>query len=127
MLLHQLADHVATVPAGAGEIEIRSLSADSRAVTPGSLFAALPGAKADGAKFVAQAVAAGAVAVLAASDAALPALGVPVIRADDPRRALALLAASTATAPAATACATNFAPSALAPGKAANRRPLPLL
>src|SRR5688572_28641492 len=57
------------------------------------LFAALPGAKADGAEFAAKAVEAGAVAVLAGQQQALGELSVPVIRVADPRRALALAAA----------------------------------
>ena len=44
--------------------EISGLTADSRAVKPGYLFAALPGVKADGAAFVADAIAKGASAVL---------------------------------------------------------------
>lgn len=44
--------------------EITGLTADSRAVKPGYLFAALPGAKADGGAFVQEAVAKGAGAVL---------------------------------------------------------------
>lgn len=48
----------------AGGPEVTGLTADSRAVRPGYLFAALPGTKADGRSFIPQAVAAGAVAVL---------------------------------------------------------------
>src|SRR6185437_10832585 len=55
--LDQVADPAAVV---AGPVII-----DSRAAEPGALFAALPGARADGHDFAAQAVAAGAVAVLA--------------------------------------------------------------
>ena len=44
---------------------------DSRAVTPGDLFVAVPGTKADGRRFVSAALAAGAVAV--AIEAPLPA------------------------------------------------------
>ena len=44
--------------------EIAGITADSRAVGPGFLFAALPGVKADGAKFIGDAVAKGARAVL---------------------------------------------------------------
>jgi UDP-N-acetylmuramoyl-tripeptide--D-alanyl-D-alanine ligase len=47
---------------------------DSRDVVPGSLFAALPGARVDGHDFAAAAVRAGAVAVLAARPAGVPAL-----------------------------------------------------
>ena len=74
---------------------IAGLTADSRAVAPGFLFAALPGAKADGRAFIADAVARGAAAVLAPEGTIWPA-GVParpLVTAADPRRALALLAA----------------------------------
>jgi UDP-N-acetylmuramoyl-tripeptide--D-alanyl-D-alanine ligase len=47
---------------------------DSRAVTPGGLFLALPGARTDGHDFAAAAVAAGAVAVLAARPVGVPAI-----------------------------------------------------
>jgi UDP-N-acetylmuramoyl-L-alanyl-D-glutamate--2,6-diaminopimelate ligase len=71
--------------------EIVGLTADSRQVRPGFLFAALPGTKADGRAFVPQAVSQGAVAVLApaGTDA-----GEAVLIADaEPRRAFALMAA----------------------------------
>lgn len=75
---------------------VAGLTADSRAVAPGFLFAALPGAKADGRAFIAEAVARGAAAVLAPAGTAWPD-GVParpLLTAEDPRRALALLAAA---------------------------------
>jgi UDP-N-acetylmuramoyl-tripeptide--D-alanyl-D-alanine ligase len=50
---------------------------DSRAVKPGGLFLALPGARSDGHDFAAGAVAAGAVAVLAARPVGVPAIVVP--------------------------------------------------
>ena len=76
-----------------GAIEIASLTADSRKAGPGTLFAALSGTHADGARFIGDAVSKGAVAVLAATDAALPlGLAVPVLRTQEPRRALALMA-----------------------------------
>ncbi|MDO9711247.1 UDP-N-acetylmuramoyl-L-alanyl-D-glutamate--2,6-diaminopimelate ligase [Paracraurococcus sp. LOR1-02] len=76
--------------------EIAGLTADSRAVRPGFLFAALPGAKADGRAFIPAAVAAGAAAVLAPPGTAWPeAVPVrPLLAAPDPRRTLALLAAA---------------------------------
>ena len=43
------------------------LASDSREVKPGYLFAALPGARADGAGFIADAVRRGAMAVLGAA------------------------------------------------------------
>src|SRR5580693_6699620 len=72
--------------------EITGVTADSRQVKPGYLFAALPGAKTDGRRFVADALRAGAVAVIAGE--ALPGLSAPVVRACDPRRAYALAAAA---------------------------------
>ena len=50
---------------------------DSRAVTPGGLFLALPGAHSDGHDFAAAAVAAGAAAVLAARPVGVPAIIAP--------------------------------------------------
>lgn len=72
--------------------QVTGVTADSRKVQPGYLFAALPGAKADGAVFAAQAVAAGAVAVLSAEP--LEGLDAPVLTCADPRRAYALAAAT---------------------------------
>ncbi|CAA7622536.1 UDP-N-acetylmuramoyl-L-alanyl-D-glutamate--2, 6-diaminopimelate ligase [Candidatus Terasakiella magnetica] len=75
--------------------DIAGLTADSRAVKPGFLFAALAGTKADGRAFVPAALAAGAVAVLAApgSGLELPA-GVTLIEDSNPRRRFALMAAA---------------------------------
>ncbi len=50
---------------------------DSRAAASGALFAALPGTRVDGHEFAAQAVAAGAAAVLATRPCGAPALIVP--------------------------------------------------
>jgi UDP-N-acetylmuramoyl-L-alanyl-D-glutamate--2,6-diaminopimelate ligase len=71
------------------------LASDSREVRPGFLFAALPGTRTDGAKFVADAVARGAVAVLGRNDVAKAArdAGVQFIEADNPRAKLARMAA----------------------------------
>ena len=72
-----------------GDTEITAVTHDSRAVRPGTLFVAIPGATVDGMQFVPQAVAAGAVAVCAVT----PVAGTPTLVTDDPRSALALLAA----------------------------------
>ena len=93
MLLGDLATAELILPPGAGAIDIAGLTADSRAVGRGFMFAALTGVATDGARFVGDAVARGAVAVLAGKDAKIDAPGVAVIRAADPRRALALIAA----------------------------------
>jgi len=74
--------------------EISGLSADSRAVQPGYLFAALPGLHADGRDFIADALARGAAAILAPSGTVLPSRSAAeLVTGDDPRRGLALLAA----------------------------------
>jgi UDP-N-acetylmuramoyl-tripeptide--D-alanyl-D-alanine ligase len=57
---------------------------DSRAVTPGGLFLALPGGRSDGHDFAAAAVGAGAVAVLAARPVGVPAIIVEPGGAHDP-------------------------------------------
>ncbi len=93
MLLSQLVGQDAQLPHGSEQTLILGLTADSRTVQPGVLFAALPGAQSDGARFIGEAIAKGAAAVLAGEGVALPSLEVPVVRAVDSRRALALLAA----------------------------------
>jgi UDP-N-acetylmuramoyl-L-alanyl-D-glutamate--2,6-diaminopimelate ligase len=79
----------------AADIEIAGITADSRRVRPGFLFAALPGAHADGRAFIAEAVARGAAAVLAPPGTAWPdgVTRLPLIEDAAPRRRLALLAA----------------------------------
>lgn len=74
--------------------DVEGITADSRAVQPGYLFAALPGAKADGRRFIGEAVARGAIAVLAPEGTPWPP-GVPprrLITAPDARAKLAELA-----------------------------------
>ncbi len=82
----------AETPDGAADVAVAGLSADSRAVRPGFVFAALAGAAAHGRDYVGQAVEAGAVAVLSAGDFSVEP-GVPHIVCANPRRALALAAA----------------------------------
>ena len=84
------------VPEAAIEpIEIEGLSADSRQIAPGYLFAALPGSAADGRAFIDEAVAKGAVAVLGPAGTRLKNYGRPValLTDENPRRRLALMAA----------------------------------
>ena len=73
------ADGAAVVTAG--------VVTDSRQVTPGCLFVALPGSRVDGHDHAGEALAAGAVAVLAARD-----VGGPAVLVDDPLLALGRLA-----------------------------------
>ena len=71
-------------PAEAAERRVTgTVEFDSRAVTPGGLFLALPGARSDGHDFAAAAVDAGAVAVLAARPVGVPAIVVPPAPASD--------------------------------------------
>jgi UDP-N-acetylmuramoyl-L-alanyl-D-glutamate--2,6-diaminopimelate ligase len=69
---------------------ITGVTADSRKVAPGDLFAALPGATADGRAFIAQALEKGAAAILVGEDT--PAQAAPLVRVHDVRRAYALAA-----------------------------------
>jgi UDP-N-acetylmuramoyl-L-alanyl-D-glutamate--2,6-diaminopimelate ligase len=75
-------------------LDVGGVSADSRAIKPGDVFVAIEGGKTDGLNFIGPAIAAGAVAVVAQRrpDAPMPE-GVAFVRADNPRRALALIAA----------------------------------
>jgi UDP-N-acetylmuramoyl-L-alanyl-D-glutamate--2,6-diaminopimelate ligase len=75
----------------APDAEITGLTADSRKVRPGFLFAALQGVAAHGRDFVEKAKASGAVAILSAGDlGAEP--GIAHVVSHDPRRAFALAA-----------------------------------
>jgi len=75
---------------GAADPVITGVVSDSRRAGPGCLFAALPGAMADGRAFIPAAIAAGAAAVIAEGDAGVG--SVPVVRVGDVRRAYALAA-----------------------------------
>ena len=91
-----------TTPGGPGKVinprlVVTGVSLDSRAIRPGDLYAALPGANVHGASFVATAVRQGAVAVLTDTSGAgllaLDELSVPVLVVPDPRAALGQVAA----------------------------------
>jgi UDP-N-acetylmuramoyl-L-alanyl-D-glutamate--2,6-diaminopimelate ligase len=70
---------------------ITGVTSDSRKVSEGTLFAALPGAKTDGRSFITQALTQGAVAVLAPEDTP-PGAAPVLVRTADVRRAYALAA-----------------------------------
>ena len=76
-------DRVVGIPVG----EVRALAYDSRHVTPGTLFFAVPGVHVDGHDFVAGAVAAGAIGAVVEREQ--PDLAVPQLVVDRTRRALA--------------------------------------
>ena len=91
------------------DVEITGLASDSRDVRPGCLFAALPGTRVSGVDFIADAVARGAVAVLAPAGTA-PGLarGASLVTDPNPRHRLALASARYyGDQPAAVACVTG--------------------
>jgi len=71
-------------------IEVNGLTADSRQVKPGMMFAAIPGTALDGRDFIEQAIEKGASAILSTPGVEA---SVPVIAAVEPRREYANLAA----------------------------------
>ncbi|WP_030693452.1 UDP-N-acetylmuramoyl-L-alanyl-D-glutamate--2,6-diaminopimelate ligase [Streptomyces globisporus] len=76
--------------------EISGITHDSRAVRPGDLYAALPGARTHGADFVAQAAGLGAAAILTdpAGAERAAATGLPVLVVENPRGRMGELAAA---------------------------------
>ncbi len=72
-----------------GEVVVTGLTADSRKVEPGFVFAALQGVVADGRAFIPKALAAGAVAVIGHD---LPDMNAVAVEVEEPRLALALAA-----------------------------------
>ena len=79
-------------------LAITCVTADSRNVLPGCLFFAIPGTRHDGTHFIGDAVSRGATAIIAPHGTAWP-IGVPrrpMLFAAEPRRALALMAATLA-------------------------------
>lgn len=96
----KLTELIAPAPAfiGSSDPEIVDLTADSRNVEPGFLFAALPGTQRDGRRFAADAIARGAAAILT-DDAGALALTpeecrrVVIVTDPNPHRRLAVLAA----------------------------------
>lgn len=93
--LAELADQLgASAPASSAEVT--GITHDSRAVRPGDLYAALPGARLHGADYVTQAAGLGAVGVLTDPSGAerAAATGLPVLVVDDPRGRMGELAAT---------------------------------
>ena len=83
-------------------LELAGISADSRTVKPGDLFVAVAGAKDDGLRFVGDALASGAAAIMAERVPPMPLPdGVAFIKVGNARRALALGGGEILSAPAA--------------------------
>ncbi len=92
--LHALFDWAPhMVPEDARDLPIEAIAFDSRRVRPGAVFVAIPGTTTDGHRYIPDALARGAVAVVGqhARPAALP---VPYIQVPDAREALARMAAA---------------------------------
>jgi UDP-N-acetylmuramoyl-L-alanyl-D-glutamate--2,6-diaminopimelate ligase len=87
----RLGDLLIGLPGPLADVTVTGITADSRAVRPGFLFAALSGSKADGRAFIAQATTMGASVILGAEGIEAP---IPVLISPDPRRELALIAAA---------------------------------
>jgi UDP-N-acetylmuramoyl-L-alanyl-D-glutamate--2,6-diaminopimelate ligase len=87
-----------TAPRLVEGLALTGLTADSRKVRPGFLFAALPGTRVDGRAYVAEAIQRGAVAILAPVGTEIEAPVAPgtvhLITDSDPRRRFALMAAA---------------------------------
>ncbi len=77
---------------GAPNVEVTDVTNDSRVVTPGALYAALPGEHVDGHQFIAQAIEAGASAILCETLPPRPARSVAWLQAASARLALSELA-----------------------------------
>jgi UDP-N-acetylmuramoyl-L-alanyl-D-glutamate--2,6-diaminopimelate ligase len=75
----------------ASDSEVTGFAIDHRKVVPGNIFGAFKGSRVNGEEFISEAIANGAVAVVAAPQAKVE--GVPHLAAEEPRRLLAELAA----------------------------------
>ena len=82
-----------TLKAGLDPV-VQRIAIDSRRVTPGSVFFALPGQRSDGNRFIDEAMARGAVGVVSSQARRFPSSKVAYVTVDDPRRALAVAARS---------------------------------
>ncbi|WP_262004548.1 UDP-N-acetylmuramoyl-L-alanyl-D-glutamate--2,6-diaminopimelate ligase [Streptomyces sp. FIT100] len=92
--LAELAGRLGTEPPGSGAVT--GITHDSRAVRPGDVYAALPGARLHGADYVAQAKELGAAAILTDPTGAdrAAATGLPVLAVENPRGRMGELAAA---------------------------------
>ncbi len=92
----KIADFTTVLPAVSAlspELEVTGVTSDSRAVRPGMIFVAVPGSKADGSNYAADAQRRGALAVVTGKGAVPGSLDLPVLKVDDPRLMLAYLSA----------------------------------
>ncbi len=99
MTLNQLAGILGCDIRSGGDQPVKSVTQDSRRVTPGSVFCALEGTESDGHRFARAAVDNGAVAIIGARADLENLEGVPYLHVDEPRRMLGELAHRLAGAP----------------------------
>ena len=93
MRLHRLLQEFSELsPQSLPDLEIASLTSDSRQVSPGALFVAMRGGRDDGHQFLPEAARSGASVALGEDPD--PGLGIPYLRTSDSRLALARLAAA---------------------------------
>ena len=92
MKLREILPSDADIDPRHADLDVGGVTADSRAVKRGDVFVAIAGNKADGARFIAPAITAGAVAIVAEHPPAVP-LDAAFVRVANARRALALAAA----------------------------------
>lgn len=89
-MLQALEGHVEILECtGDVEVPIRSITDDSRAVRPGSLFVAAKGEHVNGHAYISAAVSAGAIALV--TQQSPPEVAIPVVRVADSRKAIGLL------------------------------------
>lgn len=74
---------------GNKEVDVKAIHYDSRSVSHGSLFVAIPGRRYDGHNFIPQALKNGAVALVAEREMEIETPHVPIVLVDDSRKALA--------------------------------------
>ena len=92
--LNQLLERISyTCIQGSIDTEVTDIVNDSRKITPGCLFFCILGAVTDGHKFAAQAAEQGAAVLVVSKEVEVPD-SVTVIRVEDPRYAMALIAAA---------------------------------
>ncbi|MBU2587750.1 MAG: UDP-N-acetylmuramoyl-L-alanyl-D-glutamate--2,6-diaminopimelate ligase, partial [Alphaproteobacteria bacterium] len=91
MRLADLMQRAGFVPDGAGDVSVTGFAIDHRKVAPGTVFGAFQGAAVNGEDFIAAAIEAGAVAIVARPEARVA--GALHIADAQPRRAFAQLAA----------------------------------
>ena len=94
MKLREILPADAELDARFADLDVGGVTADSRTVKRGDVFVAIAGGKADGLRFIAPALAAGATAIVAERQPEVPlAEGTPFVRVPNARRALAVMAA----------------------------------